>query len=1318
MHNLKKLFIFVIAGLLCTYNCLMKVGAVNESEDDFIVSELSLNYEAIEIATGETIQLSAVSEFGDSITDILWQSSDESVASVDEGGSVNVLRYGKAVITATDNRDPSITASCTVKSKFFDVNDSSKYYSKPVYWAAEKGITTGYDKVYFGPQQNCTRRELSIFLWRLAGKPAVSGSLPFSDTKGYKTSTDTYKAILWCYKNGIVKGYGDGTFKPDASIVRKDTMIMLYRLAGKPQVSGSMKFGDVKALNYPSTSDTYKSIIWGTNKKITNGYSDGSFKPLENCLREHIVTFIYRYNKLMNPGDVTSTVTFDSNGGSAVKPVTVENGETVSAPETPERDGYIFAGWYTSEDYDEAFLFDEEAVDEDVTLYAAWKVDDEDALLVEYAANQIDIIYQQGDNAENVTRDIILPTEVEGIEDVTITWHSSNAAISSEGTVTRPESENTAVTMTVTAEKNDASFSVDHSLVVIHEHEREISGIPNNSAIDIENMNQDEDAEITYNEDRTQITSIEGKYSDIVVENSDDALDVIQSIHTVVGINNPYEELDLLVQNKDEYGAEYTFEQDFNGSLVFGRRITVSVDADGITDSLSSGVYASNKLAGINTVPSISAGDAEAYVAGLYGGDCAVNSGKTVLTIYTLDEYEETPVLAYMVYVSGKKADGKYVDNTVFVSAETSEIVKTYTNISDASAETGSGKDEFGNKVSFPVAFTWTDWYFYYMQDLNRDIQMYNQLCYVDFRIGSEFNNWSDKTAVSAYTNLIKTYDWYNSNLGRRSVDGNGLHLKTTVHNDHDNDNAFWSGSDLTLNFCDNKQVKTSRTTASGLDIVGHEFTHGVVQFTTGGLVYENAPGAINEGYADIFGCLIDGDWQMGEDWLLIRDASNPTKYEAPDKLSSPYYFDFTKYTDDDNGGVHTNSSLVYHAAYLMTKYGMSRSTLAKLWYKSLSMGYDNSATFQTVRRNVLKAAKKINLSNNQINIIKRAFDDVEIYGPRGDLNVTVTDAEGNLISNAEVTVVDKGLRLSRENNAYKYTLDEGTYSLNVSADGYVEYNANFEIKESETTNINVVLVHEGRGLVNGTVVSATSALTLEGVQLNVRSGMNVTSGSVIASSATDENGRYSFELNSGYYTIEMILEGFTTGYTNVQIDGGATAIANASLSPIMSGKTYRVVLTWGESPSDLDSHLAGHAADGTNFHIYYSNKASYRSDGTEIGNLDVDDTTSYGPETTTFSAETEGVYYFYVHRYSSDGSMPASGATVVVYNGDNMIARYTIDSTAPSDSLYWNIFKIENGIFYTVNTVSNSVSTSGDAVQLLQASVMDIEQSEKAVSE
>ena len=261
-------------------------------------SSIDIDESSAEMATQSTLKLNAAVS-GENQDMVVWTSSDPDIAIVDSTGLVTALRYGKATITAASAYNSSISDTCEIQTRFYDVNDPSKYYYNPVYWAADKGITTGYDRVYFGPQKNCTRQELAIFLWRLAGEPSATGNLPFSDTKYSKTSA-SYKAILWCSQQGIVKGYSDGTFRPKNNVTRKDTLIMLYRLAGKPEVSGTITFPDVVKENYAPGSDTYKAILWGVQNGITNGYKDGNFQPKTNCLREHIVTFIYRADKVID----------------------------------------------------------------------------------------------------------------------------------------------------------------------------------------------------------------------------------------------------------------------------------------------------------------------------------------------------------------------------------------------------------------------------------------------------------------------------------------------------------------------------------------------------------------------------------------------------------------------------------------------------------------------------------------------------------------------------------------------------------------------------------------------------------------------------------------------------------------------------------------------------------------------------------------------------------------------------------------------------------------------------------------------------------
>ena len=138
---------------------------------------------------------------------------------------------------------------------------------------------------------------MMIFLWRIAGKPKVEGEMPFKDID-YKASTDTYQAILWGSQKEIIEGYGDGTFRPENPVTRKDTMIMIYRMAGEPEVTGQNTLTDVLDKGYEEESDTYRAILWGTTKAITKGYDDGTFRPDVKCLREHIVTFLYRYASL------------------------------------------------------------------------------------------------------------------------------------------------------------------------------------------------------------------------------------------------------------------------------------------------------------------------------------------------------------------------------------------------------------------------------------------------------------------------------------------------------------------------------------------------------------------------------------------------------------------------------------------------------------------------------------------------------------------------------------------------------------------------------------------------------------------------------------------------------------------------------------------------------------------------------------------------------------------------------------------------------------------------------------------------------------
>ena len=263
---------------------------------------------------------------GEAATGLTWSSSDDKVATVDQNGLVTAKKYGKCTITASTDGGFEI-AECELQTLFWDVAGSPnsgdpdyQYYYKPVYWAAEKSITKGYDLEYFGVGMECERQDFILFIYRLAGQPSVSSSVlnnldkTFSDVSGLGNSFR--KAIAWGYSKGIIKGYtsgeNKGKFGVGFKITRKDAMIMLWRYAGKPTPSNkgittARSFTDVNGV-YGESTDTFKAIAWAAGSGIANGYTNAESLPPDSglevpcygatlsCLREQMITFLYRYN--------------------------------------------------------------------------------------------------------------------------------------------------------------------------------------------------------------------------------------------------------------------------------------------------------------------------------------------------------------------------------------------------------------------------------------------------------------------------------------------------------------------------------------------------------------------------------------------------------------------------------------------------------------------------------------------------------------------------------------------------------------------------------------------------------------------------------------------------------------------------------------------------------------------------------------------------------------------------------------------------------------------------------------------------------------
>ncbi|EPD5941085.1 tetratricopeptide repeat protein [Escherichia coli] len=156
-------------------------------------------------------------------------------------------------------------------------------------------------------------------------------------------------------------------------------------------------------------------------------------------------------------------------------------------------------------------------------------------------------------------------------------------------------------------------------------------------------------------------------------------------------------------------------------------------------------------------------------------------------------------------------------------------------------------------------------------------------------------------------------------------------------------------------------------------------------------------------------------------------------------------------------------------------------------------------------------------------------------------------------------------------------------------------------------------------------------------------------------------------------------------GYSNLVVKCPCAGMTYA-ISPVMTNLDgMRVVLSWGEKPFDLDSHLIFPGG-----HIYFDSK-----EGTDA-NLDVDDTDSYGPETVTISKKHFGESYIYaVQDYSNKGLpnsnyLSASKAKVFVYVGSSLVRSYSVPAGKREN--IWTVFKLNpNGEFEDINSVTSA---------------------------
>lgn len=509
---------------------------------------------------------------------------------------------------------------------------------------------------------------------------------------------------------------------------------------------------------------------------------------------------------------------------------------------------------------------------------------------------------------------------------------------------------------------------------------------------ELEKLNEGEMPEV-YLDENDDCKYIDGNFTNIKIKSDKDAVNSLKSIKEIMGIDDPSKEFALININTSSILTAYKLQQKYNNVSVYGREVVVTLDNEGNTLSVGG-----NYLSGINlnTKATLSSSQAKNIARGNYNSNAEINVDE--LTIYTLNDIQ--PTLCWKTTVNGSNEDGVY-SLIAFIDANTGNILTEVSLLTKGGVQ-ASGEDLQGNIREVNVyelsaqerrnPFRLK----YEMFDTERNIKVYNANTFRLWSflpgtiISSRNNTWRDKASVSAMVNLAEAYDYYKENFGRNSFDNNGAQITASVHFREyffmGFDNAFWTSDFQQFVFGDGQYY--FKPLSGGLDVVAHEYTHAVVDYTAG-LIYSGESGALNEAYADIMGNFIENkdepEWLIGEDVILessgmnaLRSMSNPESLEQPSVVGGEYYWDPSD-SSYDNGGVHINSGIINHAAFLMWENGITdKDKLSKLFYNSLLI-LNSSANFEDCRIAVITAAKGMKMSEKELEIINNAFDEVGV---------------------------------------------------------------------------------------------------------------------------------------------------------------------------------------------------------------------------------------------------------------------------------------------------------------------------------------------------
>ena len=385
----------------------------------------------------------------------------------------------------------------------------------------------------------------------------------------------------------------------------------------------------------------------------------------------------------------------------------------------------------------------------------------------------------------------------------------------------------------------------------------------------------------------------------------------------------------------------------------------------------------------VDVTPAITS--AEAEHAALTSLNCPSCTARATSTLW-VGRFDGIDRLVYRVTlrIDANATTGALPDKQiVFIDAHNSSVVAQYGDL-----QTATGTTLYrGNVTIATSAANGTR----LLEDIGRRVGTF------DFRNGTTafrltdtddvWNDTSQRAANDVHFASEAVMDYLRVVHGRNGIDGSGGPgvinaaapgggtLKFgSVHYGSAYNNAFWDGQKIVTGDGDGNVFGP----LVSLDIIGHEWFHGVTQYTAH-LTYNAESGALNESISDVFGAMIERNvqgenaktWMIGEDAYTPRIPGDALRYmNNPRQGGQPDYYADRYIGSADNGGVHTNSGIANYAFYLAAKGGSHRlggtmtgigaDAAQRIWYRALTTYLTSAADFTAARAGTTRAAQDL----------------------------------------------------------------------------------------------------------------------------------------------------------------------------------------------------------------------------------------------------------------------------------------------------------------------------------------------------------------------